>query len=44
MIIPNVFGPFGKPFYNSVVATFAHQVSKGEVPTIQIDGELSSFM
>lgn len=40
MIVPNVFGPFGKPFYNSVVATFAHQVSKGEVPTIQVDGEL----
>ena len=28
MIIPNVFGPFGKPYYNSVVATFAHQVLK----------------
>ena len=28
LIIPNVFGPFGKPFYNSVVATFCHQVIK----------------
>ena len=24
LVIPNVFGPFGNPFYNSVVATFSH--------------------
>jgi len=40
MIIPNVFGPFGHPFYNSVVATFCHQVSHGETPEIQVDGDL----
>ncbi len=40
MIIPNVFGPFGKPFYNSVFATFCHQVIKGEQPTIIKDGDL----
>lgn len=40
MIIPNVFGPFGNPFYNSVVATFSHQIANGEKPEIQIDGEL----
>ncbi|MCF3107515.1 NAD-dependent epimerase/dehydratase family protein [Niabella sp. CC-SYL272] len=40
MIIPNVFGPFGKPFYNSVIATFCHQVSKGETPQILVDGDL----
>ena len=40
MIIPNVFGPFGKPYYNSVIATFSHQVAKGEVPQIQVDGNL----
>jgi UDP-2-acetamido-2,6-beta-L-arabino-hexul-4-ose reductase len=40
MIIPNVFGPFGKPFYNSVVATFAHQVANDETPTIDVDGDL----
>ncbi len=34
LIIPNVFGPFGKPFYNSVVATFAHQVVNNLTPTI----------
>ncbi len=39
-IIPNVFGPFGKPYYNSVVATFCHQLTHGEEPKIEIDGEL----
>ncbi len=38
MVIPNVFGPFGKPFYNSVTATFCHQVATGEEPTIHNDG------
>jgi UDP-2-acetamido-2,6-beta-L-arabino-hexul-4-ose reductase len=40
LLIPNVFGPFGKPFYNSVVATFSHQIANGETPIIQVDGEL----
>jgi len=40
LIIPNVFGPFGEPFYNSVVATFSHQVSRNEIPTINVDGDL----
>lgn len=40
LIIPNVFGPFGNPFYNSVVATFAHQISRGEIPKIEVDGNL----
>jgi UDP-2-acetamido-2,6-beta-L-arabino-hexul-4-ose reductase len=34
LIIPNVYGPFGKPFYNSVVATFCHQLTHGEMPEI----------
>ena len=25
LVIPNVFGPFGNPFYNSVIATFSYQ-------------------
>lgn len=41
LIIPNVFGPFGLPFYNSVVATFSHQVARGETPQIQVDGKLN---
>jgi UDP-2-acetamido-2,6-beta-L-arabino-hexul-4-ose reductase len=40
LIIPNVFGPFGHPFYNSVIATFCHQVARGETPKIDIDGDL----
>lgn len=40
MIIPNVFGPFGKPFYNSVVATFSHLVATGGTPKIDVDGDL----
>jgi UDP-2-acetamido-2,6-beta-L-arabino-hexul-4-ose reductase len=40
MIIPNVFGPFGDPYYNSVVATFCHQVSHNETPKIEVDGQL----
>lgn len=40
MLVPNVFGPFGKPFYNSVVATFCHQLTHGETPSIQVDGVL----
>lgn len=40
MIIPNVFGPFGQPYYNSVIATFSHQLSNNEIPKIDIDGEL----
>ena len=41
LIIPNVFGPFGKPNYNSVVSTFCHKIAIGEKPEIHIDGALS---
>jgi UDP-2-acetamido-2,6-beta-L-arabino-hexul-4-ose reductase len=40
LIIPNVFGPFGHPYYNSVIATFCHQISRGETTKIEIDGDL----
>jgi len=39
-IIPNVYGPFGNPYYNSVVATFCHQLTHNEQPRIDVDGEL----
>ena len=39
-IIPNVFGPFGNPYYNSVIATFCHQLTHNEQPRIDVDGEL----
>lgn len=40
MIIPNVFGPFGSPNYNSVIATFCHKISHNEIPIIELDSDL----
>ncbi|WP_149913383.1 polysaccharide biosynthesis C-terminal domain-containing protein [Sphingobacterium cavernae] len=40
LLIPNVFGAFGRPFYNSFIATFCHQLTHGETPTIANDGEV----
>jgi UDP-2-acetamido-2,6-beta-L-arabino-hexul-4-ose reductase len=40
LVIPNVFGPFGNPYYNSVIATFCHQLTHNETPKIEIDGEI----
>ncbi len=40
LIIPNVFGSFGNPYYNSVIATFSHQLTHGEKPRIEVDGLL----
>lgn len=40
LVIPNVFGSFGIPYYNSVVATFCHQLTHGGEPQILVDGEL----
>ena len=40
LIIPNVYGPFSSPYYNSVVATFCHQLTHGEDPKIDVDSQL----
>ena len=40
MIIPHVFGEYGRPFYNSGVATFCHQIVKGEDLQINGNGQL----
>ncbi|MES2651648.1 MAG: NAD-dependent epimerase/dehydratase family protein [Bacteroidota bacterium] len=40
MVIPNVYGPFGNPYYNSFIATFSHQLTHDEYPKIDIDGEV----
>jgi len=40
LIIPNVFGPFGNPFYNSVIATFCHQLTHNLQPKIEIDANI----
>ena len=34
LLIPNVFGPFGKPNYNSFIATFCYKIINNETPTI----------
>ena len=36
-LTPNVFGPFCKPFYNSFIATFSHQLLNNQAPTIITD-------
>ena len=36
---PGIFGPGCRPFYNSVVATFCHQVARGNSPTIHGGGD-----
>ncbi len=41
LIIPNIFGPFGKPYYNSVIATFSHQLNYGETPKIEYNADLN---
>ena len=41
LIIPNVFGPFGRPFYNSFIATFSHQIVQGEEPKVIIDSKVN---
>ncbi len=40
LVLPHVFGEGGKPFYNSVVSTFCHQLSCREEPEINVDGDL----
>jgi UDP-2-acetamido-2,6-beta-L-arabino-hexul-4-ose reductase len=32
--LPNVFGKWSRPYYNSAVATFCHQVANGEEPSV----------
>jgi len=41
LVIPNVFGPFGNPFYNSFIATFSHRIVNNEEPEIQVDAEIN---
>lgn len=41
IVLPNLFGEHGVPFYNSVVATFCHLTAAGETPTVQDDKVLT---
>tara|TARA_B100000003_G_scaffold192156_1_gene191573 strand:- start:108 stop:1250 length:1143 start_codon:yes stop_codon:yes gene_type:complete len=37
LIIPNIYGPFGKPFYNSFISTFCYQLINEKPPVIDED-------
>lgn len=39
--LPNLFGEHGRPFYNSVTATFCHLLATGGNPTVATDAELT---
>jgi UDP-2-acetamido-2,6-beta-L-arabino-hexul-4-ose reductase len=40
LVVPNVFGPFGNPNYNSFISTFCHQLTHGETPSIAFDDSI----
>ncbi len=40
LILPNVFGEYGRPFYNSVVSTFCYQLAESQEPRIIEDREI----
>lgn len=40
LVVPNVYGEFSRPNYNTFIATFAHKLINGEQPVIQVDGDI----
>jgi UDP-2-acetamido-2,6-beta-L-arabino-hexul-4-ose reductase len=40
MVVPNVYGPFGRPNYNSFIATFCYKLTHGETPQVLQDGSV----
>lgn len=40
MVVPNVYGPFGRPNYNSFIATFCYKLTHGEQPEVLQDSEV----
>lgn len=40
MVVPNVYGPFGRPNYNSFIATFCYKLTHGEVPQVLQDSDV----
>lgn len=41
VMLPNLFGEHGRPFYNAVTATFCHLLAEGGSPTVDNDKELT---
>ena len=40
MVVPNVYGPFGRPNHNSFIATFCYKLTHGETPEILQDSNV----
>jgi len=40
MVVPNVYGPFGRPNYNSFIATFCYKLTHGETPQVLQDSDV----
>ncbi len=40
LVLPNLYGESGRPEYNSFVATFCHQLARGQTPRIDVDRDL----
>lgn len=40
LVVPNVYGEFSRPNYNTFIATFAHKLVTGEQPTVMVDGDV----
>jgi len=40
LVLPHLFGEFGRPHYNSAVTTFAYELATGGSPTVNRDGRL----
>ena len=40
LVIPNVFGPFAKPFYNTFISTFSYQLINDVNPEIKTDNDV----
>ncbi|WP_320908129.1 MULTISPECIES: NAD-dependent epimerase/dehydratase family protein [Bacteroides] len=40
LIVPNVYGPFGRPDYNSFIATFCYKLTHGSFPQVLQDSSV----
>lgn len=40
LVVPNVYGEFARPNYNTFIATFAYKIVNGELPEIHLDADV----
>lgn len=40
LVLPHVYGEGGRPYYNSAVSTFCHQIAGGQEPSVRDDANL----